>query len=323
MLQPHVLLVSGMQVLPVKNKIYVAIASYRDPLLTSTIQSLYENADNPKNVTVGCFIQAYEQDRDVETPGERFIDKQVFYQVINPGSVFSITECRNRAMQFLSEEHTYVLQVDSHTRFHKGWDSILLNYIKDLPLKSAISTYLPGWRPLLTGEEEVLFNSGFFEPTFTKLSKDKLNEGEIIPENVYIESDNRFLYKSWYLAAHCLFARKELFKHINQQNWIMFWGEEFVNSLSAASEGWDVYLPYSPPLSHMYPQDVPYLNLNKLFKDFPDEWGKKSSETTKTILDMLNNRVERKGFTQAGLDKINAHIGYDLVEQFNDFLKED
>ena len=306
-----------------QNKIYVAIASYRDPLLTSTIHSLYENADNPKNITVGCFIQSYEQDRSAETPVDRFLDNQVFYQVINPGSIFSITECRNRAMQFLSDEHTYVLQVDSHTRFHKSWDSILLNYIKDLPLKSAISTYLPGWRPLPDGEEEIQVNNYFFEPTFTEKCGEDLRKGNIVPENVPIESDIKFLYKSWYLAAHCLFARKELFKHINQQSWILFWGEEFINSLSAASEGWDVYLPYSPPLSHMYPQNVPYLNLNKLFKDFPDEWDKKGLETANTIFDMLNNRVEREGFTQAGLDKVTAQIGYNLVERLNSLIGDD
>jgi hypothetical protein len=310
--------------LPMLNlKIYVSIASYRDPLLNSTIHSLYSKADNPEDITVGCFIQSYEEDRDVETPVERFIGKQVFYEVISPGQVFSITDCRNRAVQFLSDEHTYVLQVDSHTRFHEGWDSSFLNYIKDLPLKSAISTYLPGWKPLPTGEEEIAVNNGFQEPTFTKLSKIALRTGSIVPENVHIKTDNKFLYKSWYLSAHCLFARKELFQHINKQDWVMFWGEEFINSLSAASEGWDVYLPYNPPLSHMYPQDVEsYLTLNKIYNDFPAEWKTKSAATTQAILDMLNNKVERQGFNQAGVDKINEHLGYNLVDRLNSFLED-
>jgi hypothetical protein len=311
------------------NKIYVAIASYRDPLLNSTIKSLYVNANNPENITVGCFIQSYEQDRAVETPLKQFTDPQVnweevYYQTVNPGSIFSITECRNNALQFLPDDVTYVLQVDSHTRFSKDWDLSLLNYIKDLPEKSAISTYLPGWQPLPTGEEIVKINNGFFEPNFTTLTKDNLiNNGEIIPENLPVKSDNKFLHKSWYLAAHFIFARKELFKCINQQNWVMFWGEEFVNSLSAASEGWDVYLPYDPPLAHMYPQDVEaYLSLNKLFKDFPEEWRKNTSRTTTSILNMLNNVEERQGFNQSGVDKINKHLGYDLTERLNNFLKD-
>jgi hypothetical protein len=305
------------------NRIYVAIASYRDPLLNSTINSLYANADNPDNISVGCYVQSYENDWSVETPGNRFPNKHVFAQVDSPGTVFSVTECRRRAFEFFTDE-AYVLQIDSHTRFQKGWDSILLNYIKDLPEKSALSTYLPGWRPLPTGEEFIAVNEGFFEPTFTEMSKQRLIEGTIVPENVNIEDgDNKLLYKSWYLAAHFIFAKVELFKCINQQDWIMFWGEEFINSLAAASEDWNVYLPYNTPLAHMYPQDVEaYIKLNKIFKDFPDEWNKKSHQTTKIILNMLNNVIERQGFTQKGLDKINAHIGYDLVEQFNDFLKD-
>jgi hypothetical protein len=314
-----------MQALPMNNKIYVAIASYRDPLLVSTIESLYLNAEKPENVTVGCFIQSWNSDVGKETPGNRYENKQVFYEVIEPGHIFSVTECRNRAMQFLSDEHTYVLQIDSHTRFHKSWDSLLLNYIKNLPPKSAISTYLPGWEPTPTGEEKINVNKGFWEPSLTELSKRALvTAHSIVPENVFLKTNNKFLHKSWYLAAHCIFARKELFKHINQQSWIMFWGEEFINTLSAASEGWDVYLPYNPPLAHMYPQDVEsYLKLNKIFNDFPNEWGEKSIKTTKTILDMLNNKIERKGFNQEGIDKINSHLGYDVVERLNSFLKED
>jgi len=307
-----------------KNKIYVAIASYRDSLLVSTIESLYKNASSPENITVGCFIQSYEVDRAVETPIKHHLGDNVYYQVVNPGEIFSITQCRNNALQFLSEEHTYVLQVDSHTRFHKDWDSVLLNYIKDLPLKSAISTYLPSWVPMPGGEEVVNVNNGFFEPNFTEMSRDALiNNKSIVPENITVKSDSNFLYKSWYLAAHCIFAKKELFKYINQQDWVMFWGEEFINSLTAASEGWDVYLPYNPPLSHMYPQHVEsYMTLNKVFKDFPDEWFKKSATTTQTILYMLNNVVERKGFDQTGIDKISAHLGYDLTDKFNSFLKD-
>jgi hypothetical protein len=311
------------------SKIYVSIASYRDPLLNSTIKSLYVNANKPENITVGCFIQSYEQDRELETPINQPLNeiinwKNVSYQVVNPGSIFSITECRNNALQFLSDDATYVLQVDSHTRFHKDWDLSLLNYIKDLPEKSAISTYLPGWQPLPTGEELVKINNGFFEPNFTTFSKNSLiNTREITPENVPIESDSKFLYKSWYLAAHFIFARKELFKCINKQDWVMFWGEELVNSLSAASEGWEVYLPYTPPLAHMYPQDVEYyLPLNKLFKDFPEEWHRNTVKTTENILNMLNNVTERQGFNQSGLDKVNSHLGYDLAERFNNFLKD-
>lgn len=44
------------------NKIYVSIASYRDPYLQSTIDSLFLEADNPENITVGCFIHALENE---------------------------------------------------------------------------------------------------------------------------------------------------------------------------------------------------------------------------------------------------------------------
>jgi hypothetical protein len=304
------------------NKIYVAIASYRDQFLNSTIESLYANAKNPENITVGCFIQSNEVDRVLETPVGRFSDKKVFYDVINPGSIFSVVECRKLSLQFLIDE-AYVLQVDAHTRFHKDWDSVLLNYIKDLPKKSALSTYIPTWKPLPTGEEEINVFNEFLEPTFTKNSEEMLIKGSITLENAPVKSDGKSVYKSWYLAGGFIFARTDLFRCINQQDWITFWGEEFINSLSAASQGWDVYIPYSPPLSHLYHNEVKeYVHLNKIFHDFPEEHYDKSSKTHVTILNMLNNIIERKGFTQAGLDKVSAHLGYDLVEYFNNVLKD-
>jgi hypothetical protein len=49
---------------PKKNsKIFVQIASYRDPQLIPTIKNMLENAKNPQNITIGIARQFHPDDK--------------------------------------------------------------------------------------------------------------------------------------------------------------------------------------------------------------------------------------------------------------------
>lgn len=301
--------------------IYVAIASYRDPFLNSTVKDALNKADNPKNITIGCFIQSYINERPItipeHVPGLKF-------KVIEPGTIFSVNTCRTNALHFLNDSHKYVLQIDSHTRFDEGWDTKLINKLNSLDSKSIISSYCPSWYPAFLGEkEEVEVRHSTYDCYFNYNSKDKyLLYNDLVPFLEAVESDNE-LYKGWYLCAHFIFSKSEYFKQRVLEDWVMFWGEELLSSLSAASNGWSVYIPKDSHVYHLFPQDVEaYINLPKIFKDYPEIFKEKSEKTTGLIIDMLSGEAPMVNLTKEGLEKINSHLGYDLAKTIVDWRRE-
>lgn len=107
------------------NKIYVSIASYRDPLLFPTINSLMENESGRNDIVYGIFEQcSYEDSLENKHP-ELVSDAKIRYKRIDPeysdGTVWARAI---NAMQVYDEEFFY--QVDSHMLFDKDWDHFLI-----------------------------------------------------------------------------------------------------------------------------------------------------------------------------------------------------
>ena len=123
-------------------KIFVQIASYRDPQLIPTIKSILENAKKPKNIVLGICRQYHPEDNfdnlDEYRDDKRFRIKDVLYSESK-----GVCWARNLTQQLYKGEE-YTLQIDSHMRFEKDWDDTLIKMIKQLQKKG-----FP--KPLLTG----------------------------------------------------------------------------------------------------------------------------------------------------------------------------
>jgi len=273
------------------NSIYVTIACYRDPVIQSTIDDLFRKADNPQNITVGVFLQQKEDENLIpNTYGNRVrVDCQL------PGSIFSVCDCRNRAMCLLDDEE-YVLQIDSHTRFDQGWDTTLLRLHKSLNNdKSLLSIYLPNWFYEGNGKEAIvkrvktfsyfIFNSGGSKKVF-----DEYHELVPMPSDS-TDAGDRELELGWYLCGHFIFGKREFFTSIIQPDWVGFWGEEIINSLRAYTAGWDVYIPATPPLYHIDESRSVNFSRPKLWTDYPQEHSTRRVPTTNRIIDILKNNV--------------------------------
>ena len=123
-------------------KIFVQIASYRDPQLIPTIKSMLENAKKPKNVVIGICRQYHPEDGfdnlDEFKGDKRFRVVDVLYTESK-----GVCWARNQVQQLYKGEE-YTLQIDSHMRFEKDWDDTLIKMIKQLQKKGFE-------KPLLTG----------------------------------------------------------------------------------------------------------------------------------------------------------------------------
>ena len=123
-------------------KIFVQIASYRDPQLIPTLKSMLENAKKPENLRIGICRQYHPDDKfdilDEFENDERF-------RILNVPYLESKGVCWARSLvQQLYQDEEYTLQIDSHMRFAPNWDDEMIKIIKQLQKKGHK-------KPLLTG----------------------------------------------------------------------------------------------------------------------------------------------------------------------------
>ena len=111
-------------------KIFIQIASYRDPELIPTLNSCIENSKYPENLVFSIARQFH--------PDDKFDDLSEFdnderFKVINIPHEESKGVCwaRNLTQQQYDGEE-YTLQIDSHMRFEKDWDETLIGMVKQL-----------------------------------------------------------------------------------------------------------------------------------------------------------------------------------------------
>ncbi len=133
-------------------KIFVQIASYRDPQLVPTIENMLENAKKPKNLVIGIARQYSESDGfdnlDKYREDKRFRILDIPYQEAK-----GVCWARHLVQQLYDGE-TYTLQIDSHMRFVKDWDDILIKMIKGLQKDGYKKPLLTGYVPSFDPENE-------------------------------------------------------------------------------------------------------------------------------------------------------------------------
>jgi hypothetical protein len=304
-------------------KIYVSIASYRDPYLQSTIDSLFCEADNPDNITVGCFIHALE--KEFETLKlERVYDEKVKYEIEIPGQIFSVTECRNRCLKWLDDSYDYVLQIDSHSRFDQGWDTKLIKMLKSTnDNKAILSGALPVFDILEDGTEikkQQNYPVSFIMHSDTT-KENLLHSYDLSPRGQILTTlPNKEYAIDWYLAGHFMFSLSEYFKKIPQPDWVLFWGEEVLNGVRAFTAGYNVYIPKNVPIYHLYSDRI---KRPRLSQDFPKEYFPKRDYTTNRIIDILIGKDIKKDdiFYERSMSDFYIHVGYNLGEFFDFWRK--
>ena len=126
-------------------KIFVQLAAYRDPQLIPTIQNMLENAKRPKNLVIGIARQFSEEDGFDDLSQ---FDNDKRFKILNIPHLESKGVCWARSLiQQLYDGETYTLQIDSHMRFEKNWDDLLIKEYKKLQKKGYKKPLLTGYVP--------------------------------------------------------------------------------------------------------------------------------------------------------------------------------
>jgi len=96
-------------------KIFIQIASYRDPQLIPTLNNMLENAKYPENLRVGICRQ-YHPDDKFDDLTEFELDHRFRVENVLYSESKGVCWARNKVQQLYDNED-YTLQIDSHMRF--------------------------------------------------------------------------------------------------------------------------------------------------------------------------------------------------------------
>ena len=108
-------------------RIFISIASYRDPETPATLRDLFAKAAHPERIFAGVLSQAVpgEDDDCMVLPGGIPADNMRGIQA-HPRESMGACWARHRILTELRGDEEFVLQIDSHMRFVPGWDDHLL-----------------------------------------------------------------------------------------------------------------------------------------------------------------------------------------------------
>lgn len=231
------------------NTIFVQIASYRDPQLLPTLEDMLNKSKYPKNLRV-CIAWQHSNEDTWDTLDQYRDDKR--FTILDIPYVESKGVCwaRNKIQQQYNGEK-YTLQLDSHHRFIKNWDTELISMVKKLQKKGyrkpLLTSYIPSFDPNNDpkGRVEVPWKMDFdrFTPEgvvfFLPSSIDNYKElKEPIPARFY--------------SAHFAFTVGEFCREVQHDPNYYFHGEEISIAVRAYTNGYDLFHPHKTIAWHEY-----------------------------------------------------------------------
>lgn len=266
-----------------QNTIFVGIPSLCDPLLAYTLKSCFANADHPENITMSILEQEYPEDAlDWTDPYVAQWKKQVHYKLYHPSDSQGCSWARALAQRPYSGQK-YYLQIDSHTGFEKGWDTIYINAMEQLMQyheKPIITCYPEGMEAV--GDDPI---KNPLPETFPTTANDSIivmmcgagdvrknSKGQLIyPGKAHVEFQEQKDNYIWFFGSDWIYNAEQPFAHgygfsgggtftlgkfITECPWdeaTYFAGEEQCNVVKAWTKGWNVFHRRGGyPIRHYY-----------------------------------------------------------------------
>lgn len=233
-------------------KIFISIASYRDPELLPTIKDCLATANNPDDLVFGIAWQHAKEDK---WDNLKKYKKDKRFRILDIDHTESKGVCwaRNK-IQTLYDNEDFYLQLDSHHRFVKGWDTKLidiLNYLRctgyNKPLISAyLPSYFPNNDPAGRIDEVWMLNIDRFLP-----------EGAVFlrPQGLDGWREMKEPPKSRFVSAHFIFTLGCFVKEVPYDPNLYFHGEETSLAVRAYTHGYDLFNPHRVYIWHEYTRE--------------------------------------------------------------------
>jgi len=226
-------------------KIFVQIASYRDPELLPTIRDCISKAKHPENLTFGICWQ-----RDENESMEEFANDERF-KILDYHWSKSKGLCWARSeIQKLWNEEEYTLQLDSHHRFLQDWDVELIEMMKLTGSKKPIITayagmYEPKTNKLLNVEPYKMVASNFTPGGTIMFRPHEIPNWKELDKPI----------PARFVSGHFFFT---IGKHCEEYKYdpnIYFAGDEISLSIRSYTLGYDLFHPHKTVVWHEYTRE--------------------------------------------------------------------
>jgi hypothetical protein len=271
-------------------KIFVQIASYRDPELPVTIKHCLERAKHPENLVFGICWQ-----REKNEKLDEYITHPQF-KIVSIPYEDSKGACWARSYtNSLYDNEDYMLQIDSHMRFVQDWDEKVLEMWKSLnDPKAVLTTYPPEYEPHQTEAEWKK------SPHIIHVYNFKDGQTEQRPKTPQGIETRTTPYKAIHVAAGLIFGPGSIIKDVPYDPEYYFSGEETGLTVRLYTHGYNLYHPHEIVIYHYYGRkDQP-----KHWTDIKD-WGKYSI-TAKERLNCLLGRNKNYDLGKYGLGTVRT-----------------
>jgi len=231
-------------------KIFVSLASYRDSELPFTILSLVENADQPQNLHIGVVQQCQSRER-ISFPQNSHIS-----EVWMPSKEARGAGYARSVAQSMYRGEDFFMQVDSHTRVDRGWDTklkqmhglaqqragtdkIILSQFPKAYIREAHKdvSVINKKYPAHPTKQELLWAT---RRVWSAARVEFEDQSYSVPE------------ESHTVLAGFIFANGSIVNEVPYDPDISFFGEELCYAIRAWTRGYRIYSPNEMVISHFY-----------------------------------------------------------------------
>ncbi len=288
-------------------KIFVQIASYRDPELVPTIKDCIAKAKHPENLTFGiCWQRDENESLDEFKDDERFTILDYHWSE-SKGLCWARSE-----IQKLWDGEEYTIQLDSHHRFLQDWDVELIDMMNIVESeKPIITSYAGMYRP----SDNQLFN---VEP-YRMVASNFTPGGTILfrPHGIPNWQTLEKPIPARFVSGHFFFT---IGKHCEEYKYdpnIYFAGDEISLSIRSYTLGYDLFHPHKTVVWHEYTRE----GRTKHWTDFNQEnknkgivekqWWEMDNDSKRRLRHMLQEEDNNIDLGIYGLGDVRTHKDYE------------
>ena len=268
-------------------RIFVSVASFRDPFLPFTLDSVLSQAKHPDRVAIGVCWQADEDESLGDLEGDPRLRVLRYPYTASLGYGWARAE-----VQKLYAGEEYHLLIDSHTYLAEGWDENLIAQLEGKPSE----------RPLLTTSSPpfTLGPDGEVVLPWAGTERDgvPLMVCERIPPVGWIDiqmSDERKTephQTTGLICCNFVFTHGRWIREVPEDPTMINAGHEASLSVRTFTHGYDIYLPDELQVWHLDYSNYPNGHRHKVWEVKSDEW---QGERTDLMIRRINALFYGKG----------------------------